>query len=214
MAAKVLVIDSDDLQREQLRKILAEQGFEVTDSNTAIGGLLATLENDPNLILIAEEVRPLVAGDLLPVLRLITSSPIIVIGSGDDPEEAAALESGADFYQRRPFSPRVLTSRIRSLLRRHGQASRIVRPIAQLEMIDVTSAARSGARSFWQDFEHAGVAGRFLEGSGSVAKCTDGAVAPWPLRQGPGRGEPQLQYSFRVRCWLLKTECVVEEAVG
>ncbi len=134
MFENVLVIDSDDLERRRLRRALLKRGLTIFEADNAIAGLFETVEHDPDLILLAEEVRSLVAGDLLAVLRLMTSAPIIVIGGGGEPEEVAMLESGADFYLRRPFSPRVLVSRMGSLVRRFKGYSRALRSTTRLEL--------------------------------------------------------------------------------
>jgi len=124
MAETVLIIDPEELERRRLHHAFAVAGLEVIEAGSAIEGLFETLERDPNLILLAEEVPPLEAGDLLLVLRRITTSPVIVIGSGGEPDEVVTLDLGADFYLRRPFSGRELIARARALLRRHRASAR------------------------------------------------------------------------------------------
>lgn len=114
-----MIIDPDQLERRRLQRAFAEAGLDLVEAGSAIEGLFETLERDPVLILLAEQVPPLAAGELLLVLRRITDAPIIVIGNGDEPEEAAALDLGADFYLRRPFGAQVAVARARALLRRH-----------------------------------------------------------------------------------------------
>jgi two-component system alkaline phosphatase synthesis response regulator PhoP len=55
---------------------------------------------------------------LLPLLRRLTESPIIVLGSGGEMAMVRALFQGADFYLTRPVNVRELIARIRALLRR------------------------------------------------------------------------------------------------
>lgn len=119
MAPIVLIIDPDQLERRRLQRAFAEAGLDLVEAGSAIEGLFEALERDPVLILLAEQVPPLAAGELLLVLRRITDAPIIVIGNGDEPEEASALDLGADFYLRRPFGAQVAVARARALLRRH-----------------------------------------------------------------------------------------------
>jgi two-component system response regulator ChvI len=115
----VLLIDPDELERKRLQRAFAREGFRLLEAESAIEGLFETLERDPVLILLAEQVPPLEAGELLLVLRRITEAPVIVIGSGEEPEEGAALELGADFYLRRPFGDKIALARARALIRRH-----------------------------------------------------------------------------------------------
>lgn len=127
MDETVLVIDPDEVGRLRLARPLRDAKFEVIEATGAIEGLFETLERNPDLILLAEEVPPLEAGDLLPLLRRLTAAPIMVFGSGGDPEEIAALDLGADFYERRPPSAQALIARARALLRRY-RASLTVDP--------------------------------------------------------------------------------------
>ena len=115
----VLLIDPDEVERRRLQRAFASEGFQLLEAESAIEGLFETLERDPVLILLAEQVPPLAAGELLLVLRRITEAPVIVIGSGDEPEEGSVLELGAAFYLRRPFGDRVAVARARSLIRRY-----------------------------------------------------------------------------------------------
>ena len=124
----VLIIDPSEAERLWLARALHGTKFEVIEAASAIEGLLETLERNPDLILLAEDVPPLEAGDLLPVLRRLTAAPIMVIGGGGDPEEIAAVDLGADHYLRRPFSAQVLLARARAVLRRY-LGSQTVAPI-------------------------------------------------------------------------------------
>ena len=119
MAEPILVVDSDDIERRRLSAAFEREGFSVVEAASGVEGLFEVLESTPLLILLAEEVPPLEAADLLKVLRRISDAPVIIIGSGGDLEELAALADGADFYARRPFSLGVLLARARALLRRY-----------------------------------------------------------------------------------------------
>ena len=115
----ILVIDAADVERLWLVRACRRAKFKVIEAASAIEGLFETLERDPDLILLAEEVPPMQAGDILPLLRRLTSAPILIVGGGGDPEEVAAVDLGADVYLRRPFSARSLIARAHALLRRY-----------------------------------------------------------------------------------------------
>lgn len=180
----VLIIDPDDLERRRLRRALGEVGFEVVEAGAAIEGLFETLERDPDVILLAEEVPPLVAGDLLSVLRRLTASPVIIIGSGGDPEEAAALEFGADFYQQRPFSLRVLISRVRSLVRRHRAYSQSSRTMSEVRLEALTPTERKVLSYLVSRYgEPVSVADVVHESYGGAVTAAAAKLALWRLRQ-------------------------------
>ncbi len=115
----ILIVDPDEVERRRLARAFSEAGFQVVEAQAAVEGLFETLERHPSLILLTEEVPPLEAGDLLPVLRRITDAPVILIGGGGEPEEIDTLDLGADFYLRRPSSGRVVVALARALLRRY-----------------------------------------------------------------------------------------------
>ena len=115
----VLVIDAAEAERLWLVRACRRAKFKVIEATDAIEGLFETLERNPDLILLAEEVPPMRAGDILPLLRRLTSAPILIVGGGGDPEEIAAVDLGADIYLRRPFSARALVARAHAVLRRY-----------------------------------------------------------------------------------------------
>lgn len=119
MSLVALVIDPDESELRQLVRILRGAGFLVDGTRRSVDGLLHTLESSPDLIVLAAAVPPLEAEDLLAILRRLTRAPIIIVGSGGDPEEIDALEKGADSYLSRPFTEAVLLERAKALLRRY-----------------------------------------------------------------------------------------------
>ncbi len=116
---RLVIIDADEAERRRIAVALGAAGFETLEASASVEGLLQVLDSGPDLILLAEEMPPLQAADLLVILRRASDAPIIVIGEGGDPEEIAALESGADSYVREGTSLRLLTARANALLRRH-----------------------------------------------------------------------------------------------
>jgi two-component system KDP operon response regulator KdpE len=135
MPEAILIIAPQDLERRRLRKTLTEAGYVVWDAPNAVEGLLNTLEKRPNLIVLAEEIPPLTALDVMRVLRQITTIPVMILGNGGESEEVNALEVGADFYQRRPVHNAALIARVRSLIRRRrGAGSETLQHPAQMRM--------------------------------------------------------------------------------
>ncbi len=115
---QLALIDADEVQRRRTASALAAAGFSILQASGSVEGLLQVLESGPDLIIVAEEMPPLQAGDLIAVLRRVSDAPIIVIGDDGDPSEIAALASGADVYVRRRDSHRLLTARVIALIRR------------------------------------------------------------------------------------------------
>lgn len=116
---RLVIIDSDEAERRSIAASLTSAGFETLEASGSVEGLLQVLDSAPELVILAEEMPPLQAADLLVILQRAADAPIIVIGGGGDPEEIAALESGADSYVRRGASLPLLRARARALLRRY-----------------------------------------------------------------------------------------------
>lgn len=115
----ILLVDDDESLNKLVHQYLQGQGFQVmvvTDGSLAEGRIL---DLKPDLVIldvmlpgsdglsICRRVRPLYAGPILMLTAL-----------GDDIDEVAGLETGADDYLAKPVRPRVLLARIRALLRR------------------------------------------------------------------------------------------------
>jgi len=115
----ILVVDDDDRLRELLRKFLSDNGFMVStaadaaDARTKLGVLafdLIVLD-----LMMPGESGLEFAGDL----RTRSSVPILMLTAmGESDDRIAGLEAGADDYLAKPFEPRELLLRIRSILRR------------------------------------------------------------------------------------------------
>lgn len=144
--ARILVADDDEGLLEVLGVALGDVGHEVVlaaDGKAALdilgrGGieLLVTDVNMPQLDGFAL-VRTLRGrGDMLPIL--------VLTARDDEIDEALGLELGADDYVTKPFSNRVLTSRIAALLRRqalrHGSSPPPAEPVRRLGKLELDDA--------------------------------------------------------------------------
>jgi two-component system phosphate regulon response regulator OmpR len=115
----ILVVDDDKRLRELLRKYLAEQGFRVTvagdaeDARRRLDGLAFDL-------IVMDIMMPGESGlELTRALRKTNGVPILLLTAMGEPEDRiAGLEIGADDYLAKPFEPRELVLRIRTILRR------------------------------------------------------------------------------------------------
>jgi two-component system OmpR family response regulator len=115
----ILVVDDDTEIRTLLRDYLQKQGFRVTavaDSK----GLRAALDVAHPDLVILDVMLPGEDGlTLCRDLRAQSNLPIIMLTArGDETDRIVGLELGADDYLAKPFSPRELLARIKSVLRR------------------------------------------------------------------------------------------------
>ena len=119
MAEQILVVD-DDLQLTSfLDRFLTKQGFSVTCAATATQMGMKLEHNEYDLIVLDIGLPD---GDGLEIMREIRRSsemPIVVLSARDEVfDRVIGLELGADDYLTKPFEPRELLARIKSVLRR------------------------------------------------------------------------------------------------
>jgi two-component system phosphate regulon response regulator OmpR len=115
----VLVVDDDKRLRELLRKYLVEQGFLVTAASDA-GEARERLASFAFDLLIVDVMMPGESGlELTSDLRRSSRMPILLLTAKGEPEDRiSGLERGADDYLAKPFEPRELVLRMRTILRR------------------------------------------------------------------------------------------------
>lgn len=115
----ILVVDDDAEIRSLLHEYLQKQGYRVTA--LADGrGLRAAVETSHPDVIILDVMLPGEDGlTLCRELRARSTVPIIMLTArGDETDRIVGLELGADDYVAKPFSPRELLARIKSVLRR------------------------------------------------------------------------------------------------
>ncbi|WP_437337741.1 MULTISPECIES: winged helix-turn-helix domain-containing protein [unclassified Sorangium] len=116
--AKVLVVEDEPAIAESIAYFLRRDGFAATVATTLAA---AEREIDKADLIILDLMLPDGSGfDLIgQVRRSGARAAIIVLSSRDgEADRVAALETGADDYVTKPFSPREIVARVRAVLRR------------------------------------------------------------------------------------------------
>jgi two-component system phosphate regulon response regulator PhoB len=119
---RILIVEDEPSVLEMTCFMLKQSGYECLTAETAEAAREILKTGDPALILM-DWMLPGTSGVELtrelkesPVTRAI---PIIMLTArGEEDDKVRGLESGADDYITKPFSPRELTARIKALLRR------------------------------------------------------------------------------------------------
>jgi DNA-binding response OmpR family regulator len=145
---RVLVVDDEPMVREVLAQYLERDGFRVTGAADGLEARAVLAGGRPDLVVL-DVMLPGVTGlDLLRELRQAGDIPVILLTARtEEGDRVAGLELGADDYVTKPFSPREVAARVRSVLRRTTLApAPPARPLSFGEVhIDV--AARLVTRS-------------------------------------------------------------------
>ena len=146
MNARVLIADDDAVVRDVVRRYLERDGIEVrvagdgTEALRVLGteridvAVLDVMMPGPNGLSLCRTLRQ--GGDYtVPVILLTALS--------EEDDRIAGLEAGADDYVTKPFSPRELALRVRSILRRAPATPSTVPLEINVGQLNVSTAARS-----------------------------------------------------------------------
>jgi two-component system, OmpR family, phosphate regulon response regulator PhoB len=123
MNAKILIVEDEPAIQELLAFNVMQAGFQALRAEDADSAWQQIRGNLPDLILL-DWMLPNTSGVVLAKQFRADARtkdiPIIMLTArGDERDKILGLESGADDYITKPFSPRELMARIRAVLRRH-----------------------------------------------------------------------------------------------
>ncbi|HEY0269733.1 MAG TPA: phosphate regulon transcriptional regulator PhoB [Sphingomonas sp.] len=122
MPGKVLLVEDDAALAELVSWHLEREGFEVERTPDGEEALLLAAESPPDLVLLDWMVESLSGIEVCRRLRRRTETanlPIIMLTArGEEEDRVRGLETGADDYVTKPFSPRELIARVAAVLRR------------------------------------------------------------------------------------------------
>jgi two-component system phosphate regulon response regulator PhoB len=122
MTARILVIEDESALSTLLAYNLEKEGFTVRIAEDGERAIEALAEEPPDLVLL-DWMLPHVSG--IEICRRIRRDPathdlpvIMLTARGEEADRIRGLETGADDYVTKPFSPAELIARVRALLRR------------------------------------------------------------------------------------------------
>lgn len=120
----LLLVDDERSLREPLAEYLVRQGFLVSEAENAAAARSQLLEKTPDLVLL-DIMMP--GEDGLSLCRHLVETrgiPVVLLTArGEAMDRIVGLEIGADDYVTKPFEPRELVARIRSVLRRGSKGN-------------------------------------------------------------------------------------------
>ena len=115
---RVLVVDDEPIVRDVVSRYLEREGYRV-DAAGDESSARRLLAQGPDLLILDLMLPTLDGFAFLGEVRRTSDVPVIVLtGRTDEMDRVVGLELGADDYVLKPFSPRELVARVRSVLRR------------------------------------------------------------------------------------------------
>jgi DNA-binding response OmpR family regulator len=119
MKAKILIIEDVEEMAELIRLYLEKEGTQARVCVTAEAGLEAFNEDRFDLVVLDINLPGMDGFEFLQRLRKASEVPVMIVSARDSDEDMIlGLGIGADEFVTKPFSPKVLTARVRAMLRR------------------------------------------------------------------------------------------------
>ena len=148
---RILFVEDDPALTELVRFHLAREGYETLHTGDGDEALLLARESPPDLVLLDWMIEGTSGIEVCRRLRRMAETkalPIIMMTArGEEADRIRGLETGADDYVTKPFSPRELIARVAAVLRRVRPAlAGATLVYADLEMDVATHRIRRGGR--------------------------------------------------------------------
>lgn len=124
----IFVVDDEQRIRELIQMYLKKEGYEVKVFSNAMDALKEFNIAEPDLMILDIMMKDMDGLELCRDIRKKSSVPIIFVSArSEELDRILGLELGADDYMPKPFSPRELMVRVKTILKR-------VSPVKELDM--------------------------------------------------------------------------------
>lgn len=127
MAAHILVVEDEKSIREMIVFGLRRAGYQVSEAESCARARAAIADRRPDLLVVDWMLPDMSGLELTRQLKRDKETrelPVIMLTArADEQDKVAGLDSGADDYLTKPFSPRELQARISAVLRRVAPAA-------------------------------------------------------------------------------------------
>jgi DNA-binding response OmpR family regulator len=122
MQKTILVVDDEKRLVSLVNEYLQQAGYRVVSAFNGKQALEVSHREKPDLIILDLMMPEMNGYEFMQVLRKEMDTPIILLTARvEDEEKVVGLELGADDYVTKPFRPRELVARVRSVLRRSNK---------------------------------------------------------------------------------------------
>ena len=121
--ARVLVVDDEPIVRDVVARYLERDGHSVLHAADGESARDLVEREEPTLVVLDVMLPGIDGLALMRWIRSRSDLPVIMLTArGDESDRIVGLELGADDYLTKPFSPRELAARVRTVLRRASGA--------------------------------------------------------------------------------------------
>jgi DNA-binding response OmpR family regulator len=146
----ILVVDDEPIVRDVVVRYLQREGYDTLEAGDSLRAQELLREQEPSLVVLDLMLPGMDGVQLCQWIRGRSELPVIMLTArAEEADRIVGLELGADDYVTKPFSPRELAARVRTVLRRArptaGAVERIVHGDLELDAAsrEVTKAGRN-----------------------------------------------------------------------
>lgn len=125
MENKILIVEDEDNIRKLIVSYLVNEGFKVIEARDGADAIDKFDSNYDFSLVILDVMMPKIDGyEVCKYIRKNSEVPILMLTARDtEVDEISGFNSGADEYISKPFSPRILVTRVKNLLKRTSMNS-------------------------------------------------------------------------------------------
>jgi DNA-binding response OmpR family regulator len=121
MLGSVLLVEDEENLASLVQAYLEQEGYRVVSAGTGADALRIVDEEPVRLVILDLALPDMDGLEVCRRIRLRSRVPVVMLTARDEEaDRLAGLESGADDYMGKPFSPRELVARMKAVLRRAG----------------------------------------------------------------------------------------------
>lgn len=118
-AATILICDDNETVHQTLQLYLREEGYHVLSAYDGVAALEMVQKHPVSLVILDIMMPKLFGTEVCRQIRKTSDIPIIILSAKvDESDRIVGLELGADDYVTKPFSPKEVVTRVKTVLRR------------------------------------------------------------------------------------------------
>jgi two-component system phosphate regulon response regulator PhoB len=148
---QLLLVEDDAALTDLLQWHFEREDFDVRHTGDGEEAILLAAESPPDIVILDWMIEGVSGLEVCRRLRAATATaavPIVMLtGRTEEPDRIRGLETGADDYVTKPFSPRELIARVRAVIRRSKPAPDQTLRLADLEMDIIRHKVKRAGRS-------------------------------------------------------------------
>jgi DNA-binding response OmpR family regulator len=196
---RILVVDDDLALADVLAFALRRAGYDVLLAHEGWSGIDLFMKHSPDLVILDWMLPDIDGLEVCKRLRSKSSVPIIMltVRQADD-DVVSALETGADEYITKPFSPRQLIARVRAVLRRAAGETEDIIMNRNFELNEIRQEVSwEGQRPIHLTYLETMLLRALMRNPGQTLTTESLITRIW----GPGKASPEMlkQLIYRLR---------------